>query len=83
MSLAKKHEVEAIKKKLQKIYSQEECAKIIGNQSDDELLDWARKHQRGLHMATPVFDGAAEAQIRQLLVEAVLMRSDRVSSMTV
>ncbi len=68
--MAKKHEVSAIKDKLQKIYSPEECAKIIGQQTDDELLDWARKHQRGLHMASPVFDGAEEAQIRQLLVES-------------
>jgi DNA-directed RNA polymerase subunit beta len=68
--MAKKHEVSAIKDKLQKIYSPEECAKIIGQQTDEELLDWARKHQRGLHMASPVFDGAEEAQIRQLLVES-------------
>jgi len=68
--LAHRHEIEAIKKKLNSIYSPEECAKIIGAQTDDELLDWARKHQRGLHVASPVFDGADEAQIRQLLVEA-------------
>jgi DNA-directed RNA polymerase subunit beta len=68
--LAKRNEVDAIKKKLCSVYSQDEYNKIIGNQSDDELLDWARKHQRGLHVASPVFDGADEAQIRQLLVEA-------------
>jgi len=68
--LAQRHEIEAIKKKLSSIYSPEECAKIIGIQTDEELLDWARKHQRGLHVASPVFDGADEAQIRQLLVEA-------------
>jgi DNA-directed RNA polymerase subunit beta len=68
--LARQHEVEAIKKKLQAIYSQDECARIIGDQTDDELLDWARKHHRGLHMASPVFDGADEAQIRHLLVES-------------
>ncbi len=69
-ALAQQHEVEAIKKKLQSIYSQDECAKIIGTQSDEELLDWARKHYRGLHVASPVFDGANEAQIRHLLVES-------------
>ncbi|MFH2123599.1 MAG: DNA-directed RNA polymerase subunit beta [Pseudomonadota bacterium] len=69
-ALAQQREVENIKKKLQSIYSQDECAKIIGTQSDEELLDWARKHYRGLHVASPVFDGANEAQIRQLLVES-------------
>jgi DNA-directed RNA polymerase subunit beta len=68
--MAMRGEVKSIKKKLKAIYSKDECAKIIGKQSDEELLDWARKHHRGLHMASPVFDGADEAQIRQLLVES-------------
>jgi DNA-directed RNA polymerase subunit beta len=69
-NLAIQHEVEALKKKLNVIYSPKECAAIIGTQTDEELYDWARKHHRGLHVASPVFDGADEAQIRRLLVEA-------------
>ncbi|MBU0943829.1 MAG: DNA-directed RNA polymerase subunit beta [Proteobacteria bacterium] len=68
--LAKTNEIDAIRKKLQAIYSAEEYAAITAGVSDDELFDWCRKHYRGIHMATPVFDGAEEAQIRQLLVEA-------------
>lgn len=68
--LAIQHEVEALKKKLMAVYSPKECAAIIGTQTDEELYDWARKHHRGLHVASPVFDGADEAQIRRLLVEA-------------
>ena len=38
--------------------------------SNEELLDRARKYGDGVHIATPVFDGAAEEEIRALLVEA-------------
>ncbi len=69
-ALAVKNEVDSLKKKLRAIYTEQECARIIDGQSDEELLDWARKHYRGLHLASPVFDGADESQIRQLLVEA-------------
>ncbi|MBU1137756.1 MAG: DNA-directed RNA polymerase subunit beta [Proteobacteria bacterium] len=68
--MAKAKEVDAIRKKLQAVYSMEEYELITKGMSDDDLYDWCRKHYRGIHMATPVFDGAEEGQIRQLLVEA-------------
>jgi DNA-directed RNA polymerase subunit beta len=68
--LARLHAVDAIKKKLQAVYSQEEYQAIVSGKEDAELIAWAREHHRGLHMATPVFDGAEEGQIRRLLVEA-------------
>jgi len=70
--LAKEFEIKAIKDKLQKVYSEEEVARITEGVSDEDLLDWTRKHREGLHMATPVFDGAEEMAIRRLLVEAGL-----------
>ena len=63
-------EIDAIKQKLQKVYSEDEYEKITKDLDDEGLLDWARKHRTGLHIATPVFDGAEEVQIRELLVEA-------------
>lgn len=68
--LAKVGEVDAIKKKLKAVYSAKEYEMITAGMNDDDLFDWCRKHYRGIHMATPVFDGAEEGQIRQLLVEA-------------
>ncbi len=62
--------VDEIKKKLAKIYSKEECKELVSERSDDEIIEWARDQKMGLHMATPVFDGAEEGEIRQLLVEA-------------
>lgn len=68
--MAKNIEIDAIKNKLKQVYSEDEYKQITQNIDDDGLLDWARKHRTGLHMATPVFDGAEEMEIRQLLVEA-------------
>ncbi len=67
---AEKHELAAVKAKLQKIYSEAEYSTLTNGLSDDELLDMARKMGEGIHMATPVFDGASETEIRSLLVEA-------------
>ncbi|MCJ7601802.1 MAG: DNA-directed RNA polymerase subunit beta [Desulfobulbaceae bacterium] len=68
--LAEKNELAVVKQKLMKIYSAKEYASLTEGLSDDELLDMARKMGAGLHIATPVFDGATEAEIRSLLVEA-------------
>ena len=68
--LARKGAVDGIKKKIAAVYSQEEYLALTEGRSDEEVIEWARKHQRGIHMSTPVFDGAAESSIRRLLVEA-------------
>ena len=67
---AERHELAEVKKKLKKIYSAQEYKELTKGLSDDELLDRARKYEEGVHIATPVFDGAAEDEIRSLLVEA-------------
>ncbi|MBC8318592.1 MAG: DNA-directed RNA polymerase subunit beta [Desulfobulbaceae bacterium] len=68
--LAEKYEIDAVKKKLQKIYSKDEYKRLTDGLSDDEILQVARNMEVGVHMATPVFDGAHEGEIRNLLVEA-------------
>ena len=39
----------------------------IKKMSDDELVDFASFYKRGVHMATPVFDGASEEDITNLI----------------
>ena len=68
--LAEKRDVDAVKEKLKRVYSPTEYKEIAGGLTKDELLAMAARMGSGLHMATPVFDGATEADIRQLLVEA-------------
>ena len=62
--------IKEIKQKLTQIYSKDECKLLVNGRSDEEIIEWARDHKMGLHMATPVFDGANEDDIRRLLVEA-------------
>ncbi len=68
--LASREAVSEIRAKLKKIYSETEFQALTEEKTDQEIIDWARRHQTGLHMATPVFNGAPEAEIRRLLVEA-------------
>ncbi len=68
--LCREHEVDELKKRLQSIYSDEEYEHLTDGLDDDALIDMGRKFFRGLHVATPVFDGASEAEIRSMLVEA-------------
>ncbi|MCI5222713.1 MAG: DNA-directed RNA polymerase subunit beta, partial [Candidatus Electrothrix sp. AR4] len=68
--LAVAHEVEQVKSRLKTVYSEEEYKAITEGHSDAELVDKMRKYGHGIHVATPVFDGATEAEIRNLLIEA-------------
>jgi DNA-directed RNA polymerase subunit beta len=68
--LGERRELAALREKLQSIYSEEEYQQLTDGLSDDELLDLARKYGAGVHIATPVFDGAAESEIRDLLVQS-------------
>ncbi|MDM8514767.1 DNA-directed RNA polymerase subunit beta [Desulfobacterales bacterium HSG16] len=48
-----------------------EANKEFFNTADEkELIDFARYYKDGVHMATPVFDGAKESEIKALLEEA-------------
>ena len=70
--MAERKEAAEVRKKLKKIYSTQEYNKNFKDLSDEELVDRFRKYGEGVHIATPVFDGAAEEEIRALLVEAGL-----------
>ena len=70
--MAERKEAAEVRKKLKKIYSTQEYNKNFKDLSDQELVDRSRKYGEGVHIATPVFDGAAEEEIRALLVEAGL-----------
>ncbi len=68
--LCRQHEIDEVKKKLQAVYSEEEYKRLTDGLDDDALVDMGKKFFHGLHVATPVFDGASEAEIRAMLVEA-------------
>ncbi len=57
---------------LKKLYDNKELNAVFDSLDDDELLSVARRINGGIHMATPVFDGARENMINECLEEADL-----------
>ncbi len=61
---------------LEKIYNQTGGrSEDLGSLTDDELIELARNLRTGVPMATPVFDGATEQEIKNLLKLAGLPES--------
>ena len=64
--------IKALKDKMKRIFTKSSVKKQINQMDDDELLDFASYYKNGVFMATPVFDGAKENEIKELLLEAGL-----------
>jgi DNA-directed RNA polymerase subunit beta len=64
-----------LREKMKKILSSKSENEILENADNDELIELAWHHKDGFHMATPVFDGAKEEEIKALLDEAGLETS--------
>ncbi len=63
-------DLEGTRKKLKKIYKDGPLHETIEGLDDQGVLDFVKTVKKGLHLATPVFDGATEAEIRELLTIA-------------
>jgi DNA-directed RNA polymerase subunit beta len=59
-----------IKNKLLEIYDHESHNKMVEKMNDDEILELANNLKEGVPFATPVFDGAKENDITNLLEQA-------------
>jgi DNA-directed RNA polymerase subunit beta len=64
--------VKDLRAKLKRIFDQGDTPETIDGLADEEICQFAENYRRGVHMATPVFDGAKEAEIKALLEEAGL-----------
>jgi DNA-directed RNA polymerase subunit beta len=70
--LADAANIMALKAKLKDILGERDYARFCADLSDEDLLQVAARSGDGLHVATPVFDGADETEIRAWLAEAGL-----------
>jgi DNA-directed RNA polymerase subunit beta len=52
---------------LRDLYNKSGKSEDVGSMSDDEILELAQHLSQGVPFATPVFDGAAETEIRAML----------------
>ena len=75
---AKKAPVDDLRAKLEDVYGKKEYNANIAKLSDDEVLELADNLKGGLPIATPVFDGAREADINEMLQKAGLPVSGQV-----
>jgi DNA-directed RNA polymerase subunit beta len=67
-ALVEKHcGLEHLTKELKGIYSSPEFNRFITNASEEEIRKFAQRLKRGILVATPVFDGADEKEIKNLL----------------
>jgi DNA-directed RNA polymerase subunit beta len=67
-ALYEKSKVKELRNKLINIFN--DAAGDLKKMSDKDMKSLAAFYRNGVHMATPVFDGAKEEEIKKLLVEA-------------
>jgi DNA-directed RNA polymerase subunit beta len=58
---------DALRSKLKKVFTEEHHGKQLDELKDEGLLRFAQTCREGVHLATPVFDGAKEVDIKTLL----------------
>jgi len=58
---------EAVRTKLKKVFTEEHHQKLIDGLDDEGIKRMAKTCASGVHLATPVFDGAKEADIKAAL----------------
>ncbi len=71
--------LDKLKGQLKEIYGQKLFMEDISKLNDDELLELASNLRNGVPMATPVFDGAQEDDINDMLEKAGLETSGQVT----
>jgi DNA-directed RNA polymerase subunit beta len=59
--------IQKIRDQLHRIYPTGHVREQIDAFNDEDLVEWVKKLKNGLHLATPVFDGAVEQEIKDLL----------------
>jgi DNA-directed RNA polymerase subunit beta len=73
--MIEEHKTAELRKKLKSIFDAKETATAIEKLEDDQVMAMAANYRNGVFMATPVFDGAKEEEIKSLLLEAGLASS--------
>jgi DNA-directed RNA polymerase subunit beta len=77
--LSKEVRAEAVRRWFREVFADTAIWKTLSKLSDDELLEVAEGFREGIPFATPVFDGAREAEIRHLLEVAGLPHAGKIN----
>jgi DNA-directed RNA polymerase subunit beta len=77
--LSKEVRAEAVRRWFREVFTETAIWKSLSKLDDDELLEMAAGFREGIPFATPVFDGAREAEIRHLLEVAGLPHAGKIN----
>jgi DNA-directed RNA polymerase subunit beta len=77
--LAKNSPIDNVKKFLKDVYGDKAMNKFLDSLEEEELLKVAKRLQRGVPMASPVFEGATEVQIQDLMKMAGFSNTGQVT----
>ena len=67
-----------IREFLKKVYDCDVAQKYFDSMDDQAFLEFVKRYKPGIHMATPVFDGAKETDIHRMAEMAGLSKSGQV-----
>ncbi|MCP4750491.1 MAG: DNA-directed RNA polymerase subunit beta, partial [Proteobacteria bacterium] len=67
--------VDQIKSAINEVFASDFVNNYLNTLNDDEVIAFGKRYRAGLHVSTPVFDGASEENIKNLLDKAGLDRS--------
>jgi DNA-directed RNA polymerase subunit beta len=70
--LLEEQKIKSLRDKIKKIFEEPAFNEMIDGFDDKDVCEFVKDYKDGVHMATPVFDGAKEAEIKSLLEEAGL-----------
>ncbi|MBI3398695.1 MAG: DNA-directed RNA polymerase subunit beta [Deltaproteobacteria bacterium] len=63
---------QALREKIKKVYGSPDFSKFINDLADKEVVEIAKRLKKGIFISSPVFDGAREQDIKDLLEKAEL-----------
>jgi DNA-directed RNA polymerase subunit beta len=73
--LAEEYQIESVKALLKEIFNEEEYERLVKGKSEEEIIELAKGFIDGIRVATPVFAGAKEEEIKKWLRLAGLNES--------
>jgi len=71
--------IEAVRRKLKDLYANKDTVAFVDSLPDTDIVKLVGKATRGIHVASPVFDGASEDEIFALVKSAGLPPSGQMS----
>lgn len=57
----------ALRRKLKEIYTSKEVRRLIDEMSDEDVVEFVKRLKDGIPIESPVFDGASESEIKEML----------------